>query len=105
MTQLTERPSRTLMLDGETVNVRVGESTRARTLRVILGPRRQLEAIVPHSVSDAELDRFLDEKRAVPRTRLRVRCEQLASANGWAVAERYVDAGISALLAQAAAGG
>jgi predicted metal-dependent hydrolase len=60
---LRDRPPRQLALEGETVTVRVRESGRARSLRVRLGPRLPLEAIVPRRVGDAELDRFLLERR------------------------------------------
>jgi predicted metal-dependent hydrolase len=63
MSQLRERSPRLLALDGETVSVRVRESRRARSLRVRLGPSLPLEAIVPRRVSDAELDRFLADRR------------------------------------------
>lgn len=61
--QLLERSPRLLVIDGETVSVRVRESARARKLRVVLGPRRPLEAIVPRRVTDRQLDRFLAEHR------------------------------------------
>jgi predicted metal-dependent hydrolase len=63
VSQLRERPSRRLVLEGETVIVRVRESRRAQSLRVRLGPRLPLEAIVPRGVGAAELDRFLFERR------------------------------------------
>jgi predicted metal-dependent hydrolase len=63
VSELRERPPRLLALDGETVSVRVRESGRARSLRVRLGPSLPLEAIVPRRVTDAELDRFLAERR------------------------------------------
>jgi predicted metal-dependent hydrolase len=62
MQGLRDRPPRLLVLDGETVAVRVRESRRARSLRVRLGPRLPLEAIVPRRVTDSELDRFLSER-------------------------------------------
>jgi len=58
-----DRLPRLLVLDGETVTVRVRESRRARALRVRLGPQLPLEAIVPRRVGDAELDRFLHDRR------------------------------------------
>jgi predicted metal-dependent hydrolase len=63
VSRLRERPPRLLALEDETVSVRVRESRRARSLRVRLGPRLPLEAIVPRRVSDAELDRFLTDRR------------------------------------------
>jgi hypothetical protein len=64
MTQLLERKPRTLVLDGEVIEVRVRESNKARTSRIIVGPKRPLEIIVPHGVSDAEVDRILGERRS-----------------------------------------
>jgi predicted metal-dependent hydrolase len=61
--QLLERSPRLLVIDGETITVRVRESTRARRLRIRLGPRRPVEAIVPRRVTDRQLDRFLAEHR------------------------------------------
>jgi predicted metal-dependent hydrolase len=58
-----DRSPRLLDLGDEIVSVRVRESQRARTLRVIVGPRRPLEAIVPRGLGDRALDRFLAEKR------------------------------------------
>jgi len=64
MTQLLERKPRTLVVDGEVLQVRVRESIKARTSRIIVGPKRPLEIIVPHGVSDAEIDRMLNDRRA-----------------------------------------
>lgn len=61
--QLRDRASRPFEVGDETINVRVRESTRARTTRVIVGPRRPLEVIVPRGVSDADIDAFLESKR------------------------------------------
>jgi predicted metal-dependent hydrolase len=58
-----KRLPRVLVLDGESVTVRVRESRRARSLRVRLGPHLPLEAIVPRRVGNAELDRFLHDRR------------------------------------------
>jgi predicted metal-dependent hydrolase len=58
-----QRLPRLLELEGETVTVLVRESSRARSLRVRLGPELPLEAIVPRRVGDAELDRFLHDRR------------------------------------------
>ena len=43
--------------------VRVRESARAKTQRIIVGPRRPLEVIVPQRTSDADVDALLEEKR------------------------------------------
>jgi predicted metal-dependent hydrolase len=60
---LTERPSRPFDLDGEVIEVRVRESDQARTTRIIVGPRRPLEIIVPRGTQDAKIDSFLASKR------------------------------------------
>lgn len=60
---LRERPSRPFALEGEVIDVRVRESSRANTARVIVGPRRPLEVIVPRGTSAAEIDAFLESKR------------------------------------------
>jgi len=51
------------LIAGEEIEVRVRESQRARTTRLIVGPRRPLEVIVPARVRAAEIDRFLASKR------------------------------------------
>jgi predicted metal-dependent hydrolase len=43
--------------------VRVRESARARTTRILVGPRRPLEVIVPRGIADPEIDELLEEKR------------------------------------------
>ena len=60
---LRDRDPRRFDVDGETLLVRVRESPRARTARIIVGPRRPLEVIVPRGVGDAEVDGYLEEKR------------------------------------------
>lgn len=67
---LHERASRPFTLDGETLAVRVRESRRARMTRVIVGPRRPLEIIVPRSSSDADVDAFLESKRGWIETKV-----------------------------------
>jgi predicted metal-dependent hydrolase len=62
-TALHERPSRPFDLDSDVIDVRVRESSRARTTRVIVGPRRPLEVIVPRGTSDEKIDAFLESKR------------------------------------------
>ncbi|MGH3042416.1 MAG: M48 family metallopeptidase [Gaiellaceae bacterium] len=60
---LRDRPPRHLQIVGEEIEVRVRESQRARTTRLIVGPRRPPEVIVPTRVASAEIDRFLESKR------------------------------------------
>src|SRR5712691_3361650 len=60
---LRERKPHQFTIGEETLTVRVRESLRARTARIIVGPRRPLEVIVPRGTSDAAVDAFLDEKR------------------------------------------
>jgi len=60
---LRERPSRPFDLGSEVIDVRVRESSRARTTRVIVGPRRPLEIIVPCGTPDTRIDSFLETKR------------------------------------------
>jgi predicted metal-dependent hydrolase len=61
--QLRDRESRTFTIGDETLIVRVRESARAKTARIIVGPRRPLEVIVPRRTSDSAIDAFLEEKR------------------------------------------
>src|SRR4051794_30484179 len=50
------------------VEVRVRESARARTTRIIVGPRRPLEIIVPAGTSDDKVDEALaDRSRWIAR--------------------------------------
>jgi predicted metal-dependent hydrolase len=58
--QLTNREPRRFDVGDETLIVRVRESARATTARIIVGPRRPLEAIVPHGITGAEVDEFLE---------------------------------------------
>jgi predicted metal-dependent hydrolase len=61
---LRERPSRPFALDdGEELVVRVRESQRARTARLVVGPRRPLEVIVPRRTRDRDIDAFLAAQR------------------------------------------
>ena len=39
------------------------ESSRARRIRVVVGPRRPLEIVVPRGVRDSEIDALLESKR------------------------------------------
>jgi predicted metal-dependent hydrolase len=57
-------PPRQLTINGEIVEIRVSRSERARVARIILGPRRPLEAVVPAGMTMKELDRFLVSKSA-----------------------------------------
>lgn len=56
---LQDRPSRTIDIDGRAVPVRVRESARARTTRILVGARRPLEIIVPADTLDSEVDGLL----------------------------------------------
>jgi predicted metal-dependent hydrolase len=60
---LRERKPRRFDIGGRTIVVRVRESSRARTTRIIVGPRRPLEVIVPDGTEDGVIDAFLEEKR------------------------------------------
>jgi len=60
---LRDRKPRRFTIADETLIVRVRESERARTARIILGPRRPLEVIVPRGTSDSDVDDFLEQKR------------------------------------------
>jgi predicted metal-dependent hydrolase len=60
---LRDRKPRRFTIGDETLIVRVRESARARTTRIIVGPRRPLEVIVPRRTGDAEVDALLEEKR------------------------------------------
>jgi predicted metal-dependent hydrolase len=64
MNVLRDRKPRRFDIGDETLIVRVRESARARTVRIIVGPRRPLEVIVPRGTDDAEVDGFLEEKRS-----------------------------------------
>ncbi len=61
--KVRERRPRTIVLDGERIEVLVRESSRARVARLVVGPRRPLELVVPRRVSDAEIDRILDARQ------------------------------------------
>jgi predicted metal-dependent hydrolase len=60
----TQLEARHLTINDELVEIRVSRSDRARVARIILGPRRPLEAVVPPTMTMKELDRFLVSKRA-----------------------------------------
>jgi predicted metal-dependent hydrolase len=61
--RLRDRKPRRFDIGDETLIVRVRESKRAKSARIIVGPRRPLEVIVPHRTSDVEVDALLEEKR------------------------------------------
>jgi hypothetical protein len=61
---MRERRPRRFEIGDETLSVRVRESARATTARIIVGPRRPLEVIVPRGIGDAEVDDFLERKRS-----------------------------------------
>ena len=63
------RPLR-FTIGGETQIVRVRESSRAKTARIIVGPRRPLEVIVPRGVADRDVGAFLEEKRRWIETKI-----------------------------------
>jgi predicted metal-dependent hydrolase len=54
-----DRPPRTIEVDGRDIRVKVRESRRARTTRILVGPQRPLEVIVAASTADDEIDRLL----------------------------------------------
>jgi predicted metal-dependent hydrolase len=60
---LRERAARRFRVGEELLSVRVRESSRAKTSRIIVGPRRPLEVIVPAGVADDDVDALLEEKR------------------------------------------
>jgi predicted metal-dependent hydrolase len=63
MSASRERPSRTLVVDGEEIVVSVRESPRARRMRIVASPRRPLELVVPRRVATGEIDRMLEQHR------------------------------------------
>lgn len=67
---LRDREPRRFALDGRVLDVRVRESERARTTRIIVGPRRPLEVIVPTGTDNAAIDEFLEEKRRWVETKV-----------------------------------
>ena len=60
---LRNRKPRRFLIGDETLIVRVRESARAKTTRIIVGPRRPLEVIVRRDTTDAAVDALLEEKR------------------------------------------
>lgn len=63
-TALRDRPTRSIEIDGKPVQVKVRESTRARTTRILVGARRPLEIIVPAGTLDREVDDLLAARRS-----------------------------------------
>lgn len=61
--QLRDREPLPFSIGDEVLSVRVRESARAKTARIIVGPRRPLEVIVPRGTTAAEIYGFLEEKR------------------------------------------
>jgi predicted metal-dependent hydrolase len=61
---LRDRKPRQFAIGDETLTVRVRESAKAQTARIIIGPRRPLEVIVPRGTNESEVDEFLEEKRS-----------------------------------------
>src|SRR4051794_40725887 len=87
---LRERPARRLRVGGEVVSVRVRESTRAKTARIIVGPRRPLEVIVPAGLSDHEVDALLADRRGWVERKLHLAREIAARPPKLGLAERGV---------------
>jgi predicted metal-dependent hydrolase len=67
---LRDRPPHLFRLGEETISVRVRESTRARTARMVVGPSRPLEVILPIGMTDAEVDALLEQKRSWIRQKI-----------------------------------
>ncbi len=63
MASLRERGARRFKIGDDVISVRVRQSGRAKTARIIVGPQRPLEVIVPAGVEDDEVDALLEEKR------------------------------------------
>jgi len=54
MASLRERGARRFKIGDDVISVRVRQSGRAKTARIIVGPQRPLEVIVPAGVEDDE---------------------------------------------------
>jgi predicted metal-dependent hydrolase len=61
---LLDRAPTVIEIDGEQVQVRVRESTRASTARILIGADRPLEIIVPAGTDDARVDELLVARQA-----------------------------------------
>lgn len=68
--QLRDRRPHRFVIGGETLIVRVRESRRAKTVRIIVGPRRPLEVIVPRGLGAGDVDAFLEDKRSWVETKI-----------------------------------
>lgn len=62
--QMIERPPRSVVFDDLVLKVRVRESTGASKMRLVIGPQRPAEVIVPSRASDREIDAFINSKGA-----------------------------------------
>lgn len=60
---IVDLPTRDIELEDRTVEVRVRSSSTARTTRVLLGPERPLEIIVPAGASDDHIAAVLFDRR------------------------------------------
>jgi predicted metal-dependent hydrolase len=60
---LLDRAPTVIEIDGEQVQVKVRESTRASTARILLGADRPLEIIVPAGTDDARVNEMLIARR------------------------------------------
>jgi predicted metal-dependent hydrolase len=58
-----DRPSRELVIDGNVVVVRIRVSRRARTMRLVVGPRHPPEVVVPAGVRERSVDEFIAANR------------------------------------------
>lgn len=67
---LRDRQPHRFVIGDETWIVRVRESRRAKNLRIIVGPRRPLEVIVPRGLGAGDVDAFLEEKRGWVETKV-----------------------------------
>jgi predicted metal-dependent hydrolase len=62
-TALRNRPAKRMNVGDRELIVCVRESDRAQMMRIIVGPRRPIEAIVPAGTPDAAVEAFLASKR------------------------------------------
>jgi predicted metal-dependent hydrolase len=60
---LRNRPAKRVSAGDRELTISVRESDRAQTMRIIVGPRRPIEAIVPAGTPDATVEAFLTSKR------------------------------------------
>ncbi len=59
---LKARPAKRVRAGDRELSVAVRESARARTMRILVGPRRALEIIVPEGTPDTTIEAFLTKK-------------------------------------------